>query len=60
MPPSDAALPLPMDVALPSLQQQKQQTHEVMSDTDDEMDETEPVSEWELEHMQMKVSFFII
>lgn len=49
-----------MDVALPSLQQQKQQTHEVMSDTDDEMDETEPVSEWELEHMQMKVSFFII
>ncbi|PVD24945.1 hypothetical protein C0Q70_15439, partial [Pomacea canaliculata] len=25
MPPSDAALPLPMDVALPSLQQQKQQ-----------------------------------
>lgn len=60
MPPSDSALPLPMDVALPSLQQQKQQTHEVMSDTDDEMDETEPVSEWELEHMQMKVSFFII
>ncbi|KAK7503607.1 hypothetical protein BaRGS_00005146 [Batillaria attramentaria] len=47
--PSDAAPPLPVDAK----QQQKQQ-QEGLSDTDDEMEKTETISEWEVERKQAK------